>query len=241
MRSTTIRILVGFSCLLPFLSTYAQKTKPDPSVAHLYEVAEGQTDNQIKREHIPLDGAAVRYIPFRTDKLYGFVDKQTKAWVIKPKFSQVYAVYPEGAIVEATDPKKGYPLDYGLVNYAGKFLIQPLFTNLYKEGTLFHGLFYASDTGMADSYNSSIAHYYFDKAGHLVYSCHAHRLETFAEDDSLAWARYGPDYTVFNRKGRVLKKFRYDPARYFLGIFNNTLVWFVGTPTVYPYLCRSLV
>ncbi len=224
MRITIIKTLLAIVSLLP-IGSFAQMTSPDPSVAHLYKVAEGQTDQQFNREHIPLDGAAVRYIPFRTGDRYGFVDKRTKAWVIRPKFSQVYAVYPEGAIVEATDPKKGHPLDYGLVDYSGKFLIQPVFINLYKEGDLYHGLLYSSDTSMAESFSSSIAHFYFNQSGRLVYSCRAHRMETFGEGDSIAWARYGPDFTVFNRRGKVLKSFRYDPKRHFLGIFNSTLVW----------------
>lgn len=205
------------------LSATAQKKHPDKPVAHLYETDYDAVDDKIFREHIPLDGDSVRFIPFRKDKLYGFVDKKTRKWVIEPKFTQVYAVYKEGAIVEVQDEARHID-GYGLVGYDGKFIIGPGFANLYKEGNVYHGLLDAVDTTMAEMYDRFVANYYFDEQGKFLFECKAHRFATFIEGDSLAWFRYGTDYSVYNRAGKLVKQFKYDSSKSFLGIYRNLLV-----------------
>lgn len=225
---TNIRTLYKFLCTIVLLtvslsSLFAQKKKPDPSVAHLYETDFHAIVDKIEREHIPLDGDSVRFIPFRKDALYGFVDKQTGKWVIQPKFAQVFAVYKEGAIVKMENEKE-YIDGYGLVGYDGKFIIQPYFSNLFKEGNLYHGLNDAVDTSMVESLSMFVSNVYFDLNGKFLFEASAHRFHTFEEGDSLAWFRYGPDYSVYNRKGKLVKQFKYDSSKHFLGIFNNVLV-----------------
>lgn len=202
-------------------SLFAQKKKP--AAAHLYEPDFHAIVDKIEREHIPLDGDSARFIPFRKDALYGFVDKQTKEWVIQPKFAQVFAVYREGAIVKMENGKKHID-GYGLVGYNGKFIIQPYFSNLFKEGDMYHGLTNAVDKSMEESSSMFVRNMYFDLNGKFLFEAPAHRFNTFEEGDSLAWFRYGPDYSVFNRKGKLVKQFSYDSSKHFLGIFNNVLV-----------------
>lgn len=83
-----------------------------------------------EREHIPLNGKNVTMIPFRKDELYGFVTNDEKHnWIIQPEYEQVFAVYPEGAIVKKDR--------YGLINVEHKWLIQPQYENLIKEQDIF--------------------------------------------------------------------------------------------------------
>jgi len=211
-------LLLNFSSVL-----LAQKKRPDRSIAHLYEMDFRAIEDKIEREHIPLDGDSVRFIPFRKDALYGFVDKQTKEWVIQPTFTQVFAVYKEGAIVKVEN-EKDHIDGYGLVGYDGKFLIQPYFSNLFKEGNLYHGMYTSIDTAMVEGASMFVNNIYLDLNGKFLFEAPAHKFGTFEEGDSLAWFRYGPDYSVFNRSGKRVKQFKYDSTRHFLGIFNNVLV-----------------
>ncbi len=175
-------------------------------------------DYQIYREHIPLDGAAVKYIPYRKDSLYGFVEKYTKKFVVKPRFTQVYAVYPEGAIVE-------YNEFYGLTGYNDSFKIQPAFQNLVKEGNIYHGLFNGTENINTPRQHSYVGNYYFDENGRYLFDCKSERQQSFGEKDSFAWFRYRNVYKVYNRRGKLVKTFNKEKDNRFVGIFNNILVF----------------
>jgi len=220
--SPVLFLLLVLLFLVPW-HVQAQKKVPDRSVAHLYQTSHQDVDYKIFREHIQLDGDSVAYIPFRKDSLYGFVDKKTKKWVIEPKFTQVFACYKEGAIVELKDKKKGSE-GYGLVAYSGKFLIPPVFPNLFKEDGLYRGIFNASDTSMQSSYSSYVINIYYDEQGKFIFDTKAHKFKTFVANDSLAWFRYGEHYEIYNRKGKLVKGFPYNTATRFCGIFDNVLV-----------------
>lgn len=232
----------AFAFLLLLLYCFgaaAQKQRPDPSVAHLYQADYKAVDYKIYREHIPLDGDSVTFVPYRKDSLYGFVDRYTGKMVIDPKFLQVFAVYPEGAVVQI-DAENGYVDGYGLVNYEGQFLIQPAFRNLFREGDLYHGLFHTTDTAMAEPYGGSVANYYFDKKGNLLFAQKAHEFGTFNEGDSLAWFRYGTSYFIYNDRGKMVKQFAWNAKRSFLGIFRNTLVEGVEEGDHFRYTGRDV-
>ncbi len=195
---------------------YSQSRSEDE---RFYNADEHVLIDKFEREHIPLDGKAVQYIPFRKDEKYGFVDKQTHQQKIAPTYEQVFAVYPEGAIVSPDGD------DYGLVDYNGKFLIQPAFRNLYKEGNLYHGLISASDTSRKEPYRSYTANFYFNEKGQFVFEADAHSQESFSDIDALAWFRHGRTYTIYNREGKQVKTFQWDSTRSFQGIFGTSLIF----------------
>gem|GEM_PF-1681172 len=189
------------------------------------EYNEDIVDRKIYREHIPLDGAAVKYIPFRQDSLYGFVDKNTMQFIIKPKFSQVFAVYPEGAIVEYSKDK--YDGWYGLVDYDGKFRIPAQFQNLYKEGNVYHGLLGGvRDKSNSDEHAESYTlNMYYDENGRGLFEVKSRRQQSFNETDSFAWFFFNGEYSIYDRKGKLRKKFNKEKDVHFIGIFNNILVF----------------
>lgn len=213
-------------CLLVSLSSLAQlSVSKDGTLATEEEYDEDVVDRKIYREHIPLDGAAVQYIPFRQDSLYGFVDKNTMQFVIKPKFSQVFAVYPEGAIVEYSKDK--YDGWYGLVGYNGKFKIPAQFQNLYKEGNVYHGLLGGvRDKSNSDEHAASYTlNIYYDENGKGLFEVKSRRQQSFNETDSFAWFFFNGEYSIYDRKGKLRKKFNKEKDIHFIGIFNNTLVF----------------
>lgn len=197
------------------------------------EIVFGQTDTleqyyqsersyilpKFEREHLPLNGNAVAMIPFREDNKFGFVDRNDPDKVlIPPTYDQVFAVYPEGAIV-----KKG--AGYGLVDIENNLLIQPYFSNLYKEGSLYHGLLETTVRNLPEGYNKQVLNHYYDEEGRLLFEQRAHEQESFIGQDSLAWFRLGRTYYIWSRTGRLLKKIRDEPSREFIGISANLLVF----------------
>lgn len=218
-RLTTVFIwlAVVVSTHIPHLLP-AQKRVPDPKVRHLYTADYHAIEDKLYREHIPLDGDSVDYIPFRKDKLYGFVDKKTKKLVIEPKFTQVFACYKEGAIVASKS--RGY----GLVDYTGKFLTPNFFPNFFKEGNLYRGIFMTSDTTMQESYNSYLVNFYFDEQGRYLFQAKAHQFNSFMGNDTLAWFRFGERYEIYSRSGKLVKTFPWQSNVRFCGIFDNILV-----------------
>ena len=203
----------------------AQELKIPASQKHLYQIQNEIYDHKFYREHLPLDGAIAGAIPFRQDSLYGFVDKRTKEWLVKPRFSQVFAVYESSAIVEEKEGPYGGSSSYGLVDLRGNYLIAPHFGELYREGEIYHGLASASDPKVERESNSFIYNAYFSPEGKLLIALQSHDWATFLPEDSIAWSRYGPEYTVFGRSGTILKKFAVADERLFLGVFRNTLVF----------------
>lgn len=195
----------------------------------LYHVNDHILIDKFYREHVPLDGARVQYIPCRKDELYGFMDKTTKQWKIQPKYEQVIAVYPEGAIV-GTDDR------YGLLSYTDTFIIPPYFSNLYKEGNIYHALFHNHDTAIKPEYLSGcIGNYYFNEQGKYLFSARAHAQQSFTALDSMAWFRYADTFKVYGRSGKLLKTIPYSRSKLFVGTFNNCLVYRVSSSTFTGY------
>lgn len=198
----------------------AQKKLIDPQRAHLYQYDHDWAVRDFYKQHEPLDGAEVSYIPFRKDERYGFVDKQTRKWVIQPVYTQVYAVYADGAIVA---DEEGH---YGVIDKNGKFKVVPSFRNLFKEGKSYKGLISGLvDTTYPQQYHGTNGTFYFDEQGHFLFNVIAHRQEDFHPGDSLSWSRFGTVFTVINRQGDTMKQFPYTERIRFCGIFNNTLVY----------------
>lgn len=173
--------------------------------------------NKIEREHIPLNGDEVNMIPFRVDELFGFVDKNNpKKWLIKPQFDQVFAVYPEGAIV-----KKGN--GYGLINIKNEWIIKPDYKNLLKEGNIYHGIsLNMIDSTLPSPYNRFMYNAYFNDSGYFLFSEKAHDFKSFIGQDTLAWFRFGSTYNVRSRSGKLIKSFK---NRCFLGVYDNLLLF----------------
>ena len=196
----------------------SSKTAIPPDKVGFYSYDFHMINDKFEREHEPLDGANVKYIPSRVDDKYGFVDKKTGEWVIKPEYKQVYAVYADGAIV-AKDSH------YGVIAYDNKYMVPPYFTNLVKEGNIYHGMYYAQDQTLPQTYSSYTMNFYISEKGKVLFSARAHQQQSFTGTDSLAWFRYADTFSVFGRSGVMHKKIGFDKAKRFLGTFNNCLVY----------------
>ncbi len=212
------RLLPVLLLLMPLLCG-AQSKYIGADMEYLYRTSRKYPIEKFEREHVPLDGAKVPCIPFRKDELYGFVDKKTKEWVIKPRFKQVFAVYEEGAIVN-------YEGRYGLVNYKDSFLIPPVFSNVLREGGLFHGVLTAVDTSIKPEHNSLYTlHVYYNTKGKYVLSARAHDEQSFGLNDSVAWFRYADTFKVYGRSGVLLKRIPFDKRKVFTGVFGGCYVY----------------
>ncbi len=180
--------------------------------------------SKIEREHIQLDPTVVKMIPFRDGPLYGFVKNGKKEkWLIQPRFEQVFAVYNEGAIVK--DTSRHYR--YGLVDKKGKYLIPPVFPNLFKENGVYHGIIsVSSDTSLhrLGDHTGHYAHYYFNEKGKLLFYESAHDFESFFYED-YAWFRFGKIYYIYNKKGELVKEFKVNRNKHFNGVADNKLIF----------------
>ncbi len=211
-------IQLFLTAVVPLLCA-AQRKELSAEMQQYYNCSSNIIIKDFNRQHIPLNGADVPCIPSRKDALYGFVDKKTGNWVVKPQYEQVFAVYPEGAIVGDRDR-------YGLLNYQDTFIIAPYFSNLIKEGDIYHGMFYAVDTGIhPEHYRSFVANYYITAKGRLLFAARAHEQHSFAPGDTMAWFRYADTFSVYGKSGALLQKIHYDKKKLFAGIFNNCFVY----------------
>lgn len=187
-----------------------------------YSVDFYQDIDKFEREHDPLNGKRAKMIPYRQGRLYGFVKPgKPDKYLIEPQFEQVYGVYENGAIVKDTN------YSYGFIDFKGNYLIPPYFSNLFKEGHMFHGSFYSrvdSTLGIPESYNSCFAHYYFDLKGKELFSEQTHEYKGFISGDSLAVFRFGSTYHVRSNTGRLVKEIRIDSMFDFVGISDNLLI-----------------
>ncbi|NOQ72885.1 MAG: hypothetical protein GQ574_12830 [Crocinitomix sp.] len=190
--------------------------------------------DKIEREHIQLDANKVKMIPFRDGPLYGFVKNGKKdKCLIQPRFEQVLAVYEEGAIVK--DTAKNF--EYGLINKKGVYLIPPIFKNLLKENGVYHGINFVwgdSTLNRRGANTSHYAHSYFNEKGELLFSERAHRAESFYLED-YAWFRFGKTYYVYNKLGDLVKEFKVDRNKTFIGIADNKLLFNEETNRMVAY------
>ncbi len=212
-----------FICFL-FLSLCAKsQDRIHDSLRLFYMMDHEYIIEKFYREHIPLDGHTAQMIPFRVDEKYGFVAKgDPKNWLSKPQFEQVFAVYGNNAIVSDSN-------GYGVVNSSGKLIVPCFYENLFKEGPLFHGVVQVKlDLGLkqhseADYYQYVLRNDYYTEDGKLLFTENAHQLQSFGGRDSLAWFRYGKNYTVRDMRGKMLT-IPMDSTNLFLGITNNLLI-----------------
>lgn len=212
------RLMPVLLFFVPFLCN-AQRKNVAADMEYLYRTSRKYPIEKFEREHEELDGAKVPCIPFRKDELYGFVDKTTKDWVIKPRFQQVYGVYADGAIVK-------YKGRYGLVNFKDSFLIPPAFENILREGNLFHGVLSAIDTSVRPEHCSIYTvHVYYSAKGKYVFSARAHDEQSFGQGDTVAWFRYADTFKVYGKSGALLKRMAYDKKRVFAGMNNGLYVY----------------
>lgn len=171
------------------------------------------------REHIPLDGDKVKFIPFRKDSLFGFVEKYTQKVVLKPAYEQVFATYAEGAIVSEDSEY------YDFIDYSGKILLGGPFTNMFRDKDLVHGIASGYDRTrkppLSDSY---LANYFYNvKTGHM-FNIRAHTQGGYGEND-YAWFRFDRVYKIYDRDGNLMHSFPQTENDHFIGIFDNQLVF----------------
>lgn len=175
------------------------------------------------REHIPLDGDKVKFIPFRKDSLFGFVEKYSQKVVLQPAYEQVFATYAEGAIVS----KDSYHYDF--IDYSGKVILGGPFTNMFRDKDLIHGIASASDTTRKPPLSESfLANYFYNVKTRHYFSIDAHNQGGYGKND-YAWFRFDRVYKIYDREGTIMHSFPQKETEHFVGIFDNQLV-FVNEP-----------
>jgi hypothetical protein len=194
----------------------AQELPPD-STRKFYRLNKKIINVNFDEEHIPVDFDKVEMMPFRVDSLFGFVDKNSGEWLIQPKYSQVVAVYTEGAIVKYEDA-------YGVVKRDGDFLIPSLFDFLYKENNVYHGITINSDTTLRKAYRAFVTNQYYDLNGELLFSEAAHNQQTFSGRDTLAMFRRGTTVTIRTNSGRIVDEIEINKTTHSVRVCDNLLV-----------------
>lgn len=210
---------IALLIFLQGLPVYAQRQIP-VNMRGFYENDENAIDKNFDEAHVMLDADSLKYIPYCQDDLYGFVDKLTMAWKVKPKYNHVVAVYPEGAIV-------GLDGGYGWVQFNDTFVVGPYFSSFEKEGNVYHGMMRSVDTSIENSYSSFTENYYFTEKKYL-FTAWAHKQQTFSGSDTMAWFRYGDTFSVYGISGALLRKIPYEKSKLFIGTYNNCLVYLEG-------------
>ncbi|MEO0469851.1 MAG: WG repeat-containing protein [Bacteroidota bacterium] len=192
------------------------------SLRRWYSINDRLMVKKFYREHIPLDGDSVSMIPFRVGEKFGFVDKKDGSWRIEPRFSQVFAVYPEGAIVQMNAEHELY----GVISPKADTIVPPYFRNLFKEGDLFHGMIrIIADTTLSDYHETAILNMYFDTEGNLLFRQNSHDHGGFHHQDTLAWFRYGRQYFVYGKSGVLHKNFKGSIENRLIGISDDLLIY----------------
>lgn len=178
---------------------------------------------KFEREHMPLNGEEVPLIPFRESEFYGFVKPgQPDKYKIKPQFEQVFALYPEGAIVKDTAAL------YGVINTKGKYMVPPHYSNLFKHQGGFLGM--STVTGdstyaLPEQYRSFIWVDYYSSSGKLLFNEKCHDFSPFIGNDQLTWFRYGREIHIRNTAGELLKSFQLNEEKIFEGVADDLLIF----------------
>jgi hypothetical protein len=226
--------IIGF--FLMSMPTIISAQADSDSILQFYTLNDRYRIDKIEREHIPLHGDSVTMIPFRVDEKFGFVDKKSGKWLIKPLYEQVFAVYAEGAVVKHQNQ---YGSDgYGLVNREGKQLIPCQFTNLVREGNLYRGtIFGLLNRRLEKELNNTVMlHMYFDRSGTFLFSEEAHDFAPFPTNDSISWFRNGKEVHIRHRSGALIDSFNLDVNKTFIGICNNLLIYRLNKNGAYAYV-----
>lgn len=181
--------------------------------------------DDIEEVHLQLQGEEAPMIPYRKDLKYGFaLPGHPDSIIIEPQFDQVFAIYPEGAVVREGDD------GFGLISITGEWLIEPYCSQLLRKDDHYHGIIsHVSDSislqQLPEFYNSYHVSAYFDLDGELLFYENAHDFSTFNKVDTLAWFRYGSYYTIRGKSGHIHKKLQWQEDERFVCI-NNNLLWF---------------
>lgn len=212
-----IALLSGYGLLLGALNSgFAQEMPPD---AMNYDILV----EKFYREHIPLDGAKVKFIPFRKDSLFGFVEKYSQKVVLKPAYQQVFATYAEGAIVSEDSEY------YDFIDYSGKIILGGPFMNMFRDKDLIHGIASGRDTTRKPPLSESyLVNYFYNVKTRHYFNIRAHNQGGYGTND-YAWFRFDRVYKIYDREGNVMHTFPQKETEHFVGIFDNQLV-FVKEP-----------
>lgn len=189
-------------------------------------------EDMLKAFHQEIDMKTACMIPYIEEYKWGFVSKEKGNKVLlSPIYEQVVSVHEKGAIVLDSIEQ------YGLVQPNGNYLIPSIYLELFREGEHYRGLTTADDSrslegvpikDLGDEYtrNFCLQNDYYDEEGKLLFSEKAHDYVTFIGDDELAWFRFGKRYRIRNRKGKLIKEFKYgDRERAFIGISDDLLIY----------------
>jgi hypothetical protein len=203
-----------------------------------YDVNRDMLIRKIEREHIPLRGGEVQMIPFRHSERYGFVKPgKPDKFIVKPQFEQVFAVYPEGAIVKDTAAL------YGMVNEKGKYLIPPHYQNLFKVGGIYMGVSSVSGDSTyvePERYRRFLWVDFYSETGKLLFNEKCHDFSPFIGLDNLTWFRYGKEVHVRNKQGEIVKSMRLDDNKIFEGIADDLLVYSEKIGQTYYYAAYNM-
>lgn len=171
---------------------------------------------------MPLDGDKVRIIPYRKGKRYGFVNKHSGKLVIPCTYHNVYQVFKEGAIVGGSShSEENLRL---LINNKGDTVILTTDMSLVrKENGLIHFMHTFIKEDVPKAMNSRAQVYVMDSNFKMLIDMEVNDYGFFTENDSIAWFRLGPDVSILNRKGQVVKKIKHTEQKQFTGIRYNQL------------------
>ncbi len=235
LKTNTVHFYFIFLfCLVGFLTGWSQKGYAQTAVEQhrsaevdtfrqFYNVNFDLSYDKFYREHDPIDGNTVQMIPCRTGELYGFVKPgKPDQWIITPRYEQVFGVYEDIAIVKDTS------YYYGLINSLGEYLCLPVYSNLFKEGKVFRGIYYASGDstmGLPEEYDSYYHNDFFNEQGQLIFTEKVHNQRSFIGTDSLAWFRFGSTYHIRSNSGRLVKSISKKAKKQFVAISDNLLIY----------------
>lgn len=159
--------------------------------------------------HLPLDGAEVEMIPYRTGNLYGFVaPNKPDVLLINSTYEMVLSVNAEGAIVCKRE-------GFGLVNLKNEVIIPFEYDWLKKEGDFYHGLIRG---GEDNAYRFN--HFFYTMDGDLVFSQESNN-EVYFGYNNYAWFDYQSAVIIKDKNGFVVSRFPKLKRELCLGIHNN--------------------
>lgn len=197
--------------------------------------------------HTQIDPKEIDMIPFREDYRFGFVSNTPDhTWLIKPQFTQVFAVYKEGAIVRDTVD------EYGLIQSDGTYLIPSGYHNIFKKEGIYHAIkvIYATTTlkgkplpfGHKSRYWDFVAYQndYYNQQGKLLFSEQSSDFQSFRKGEKYAWFRFGNRVRIRNRKGKLLKTIYNSPEKILTCISNDLLVYVEKKGEKYSLVARTL-
>ena len=213
------------------LLSHKLKAQDLPIFSLFYEVED--YDRYAMNDHRMILDSNVSMIPFYQDGLFGLVEKfNPNQWIIQPQFNHIETVYPEGAVVETEN-------GFGLMNDKEEWMILPYQDQIYKRHHIFQACAeYSSsedDFHIPSEYRNCMHNTFYTATGEVIFKQKAHAQNCFTESDTLAWFRFGTDYTIRGLSGEVYQTFKVNKYTTFLGISNNILVFSTNQDRVTLY------